>query len=78
MRQGCIVITEPLPHVWCYEAAPCITIDSWKNLSSILSDVTQVLDRFSPAEIRQYYEKRLSVRGIANYVGCILNNTIQF
>ncbi len=78
MRQGCIVITEPLPHVWCYKAAPCITIDSWKNLSSILSDVTQVFDRFSPAEIRQYYEERLSIKGIANYVGSILNDAIQF
>lgn len=78
MRQGCIVITERLPHVWCYKAAPCITIDSWKNLSCILSDVTQVFDRFSPAEIRQYYEERLSVKGIANYVWKILENNSKF
>lgn len=75
MRQGCIVITEPLPHVWCYKDAPCITIDSWKDLSSILVNA-QVFDRFSPVEIRKYYEERLSVKGIANYVENILNNKI--
>ncbi len=77
MRQGCIVITEPLPHVWCYKDAPCITIDSWKDLSSILLDNAQVFDKLSPTEIRKYYEERLSVQGIANYVGSILNYKFQ-
>lgn len=78
MRQGCIVVTEPLPHVWCYKDAPCITIDSWKNLSSNLLNNAQVFNKWSPNMIRKYYDERLSVKGIANYVGSILNNTIQF
>lgn len=78
MRQGCIVVTESLPHVWCYKDAPCITIDSWKNLSSNLFNNAQVLNKWSPNMIRKYYDERLSVKGIANYVGSILNNTIQF
>lgn len=73
MRQGCVVITEPLPHVWCYKNAPCITINSWKDLSFTLLDNERVSDKWSPSEIRRYYEERLSIQGIANYVGSILS-----
>lgn len=71
MRQGCIVITEQLPHVFCYKDAPCIIIDSWKNLPKILAD-KKLLDSFDPNQIRKYYDERLSISGIANYVYSIL------
>lgn len=67
MRQGCIVITEELPHVKCYKDAPCITVKSWKQLSDILI-ATDYLNSFNPHKIRKYYDEKLSVNGIANYV----------
>lgn len=79
-RQGCLVITEQLPNVWCYKDAPCITIDSWKNLSSILvnNSCENALVRYTPTEIRKYYDERLSVKGIANYVWRILKDKVQY
>lgn len=67
MRQGCIVITEELPHVECYKDAPCITVTSWKQLSNVLT-TTDYLNSFNPYKIRKYYDDKLSVNGIANYV----------
>ncbi|MCM1372460.1 MAG: hypothetical protein NC113_05950 [Bacteroides sp.] len=72
LRQGCIVITEPLPNVECYKDAPCITINSWKELPSILSDQER-LNNFTPQTIRSFYDERLSITGIAKYVFNIIN-----
>lgn len=71
MRQGCIVITEKLPNVYCYQNAPCITIDTWKNLSLVLSD-TNFFEHFTPETITQFYNERLSITGIADYVVKVL------
>lgn len=71
MRQGCIVITEELPHVECYKDAPCIIINSWKELPSVLKN-RKLLNSFSPSQIKNYYDNRLSVSGIADYVYNIL------
>lgn len=71
-RQGCIVITEPLPNVDCYKDAPCITINSWKELPSILSNL-EAFSGFNPKTIKQFYNERLSIAGIAKYVFNIIN-----
>lgn len=67
MRQGCIVITEELPKVPCYKNAPCITINNWKDLPNIINN-SQLLNSFSPDEIKTFYDKMLSPYGIAKYV----------
>lgn len=67
MRQGCIVITEKLPKSEFYNNAPCITVSSWKELPTILADKERIAS-FSPEKIRAFYDERLSVRAIAEYV----------
>ena len=67
MRQGCIVITEELPHVECYQDAPCITVKSWKQLPDILINI-DLYNTFSPSIIRKFYDDKLSINGIAQYV----------
>lgn len=67
MRQGCIVITEKLPKVECYKDSPCVVIDSWKKLPQIILD-TNLFDTFNPYSIKKYYDDKLSIEGIANYV----------
>lgn len=71
MRQGCIVITEKLPKTYFYKDSPCITIDSWDNLSSILNN-KNLFKHFTPEAIEAFYNKRLSIAGIADYVSKIL------
>lgn len=73
MRQGCIVITEELPKVPCYKNAPCITINDWVNLPNIIND-NQLLNSYSPDNIKDFYNKKLSPYGIANYVFNILTH----
>jgi len=67
MRQGCVVVTEPLPAVECYENAPCITLSDWKNLPEILAD-EQAFAHFSPEKIKKFYDENLSTEGIARYL----------
>lgn len=73
MRQGCIVITEELPKVSCYKNAPCITINDWVNLPNIIND-NQLLNSYSPDNIKDFYDKMLSPYGIANYIFNILTH----
>lgn len=67
MRQGCIVITEELPHVECYKDAPCISVKSWKQLPDILAN-TDLYTTFNSSMIRKFYDDKLSINGIAQYV----------
>lgn len=72
MRQGCIVITEKLPKTYCYQDAPCILINSWKELSKVIKDIDELLETFNPYSIRDFYDRKLSVKGIADYIYAIL------
>lgn len=67
MRQGCLVITEPLPAVDCYNNAPCVTIENWADLPAVLAD-KQALAKFTPEKIKKFYDEKLSVEGIARYL----------
>ena len=71
MRQGCIVITEPLPRTSFYLNAPVLTLASWDDLNEVLCSES-VLSRYDPLEIRRYYDGYLSPEGIAGYVAAIL------
>lgn len=39
MRAGCVIISEPLPKHWFYRGSPIITVASWRELPSVLSDL---------------------------------------
>lgn len=75
MRQGCIVITEELPKVPCYKNAPCITINNWRDLPKIIND-SVLLNFYTADEIKNFYNKKLSPYGIAEYVFNILTQKI--
>lgn len=74
MRQGCIVITEPLPHSLFYLNAPVVTLFSWDSLPEIFGTEC-LLSQYDPQTIRQYYDEYLSPEGIAKYVAAILRES---
>lgn len=74
MRQGCIVITERLPNVYCYKDAPCIFIDSWNELPDVMVNIDKLSEKFSPYYIKDFYNSKLSVEGIGDYIYKVISN----
>lgn len=70
LRQGCVVITEPLPVTDYYDKRCYIEVEEWtgieETINALLSDPDR-LQRMQDAGIR-YYKEKLSPKGVARYI----------
>jgi hypothetical protein len=82
MRYGCIVISEPFPSRWFYDASPAIIIEDWCDLERILMELLNHPELMlqKHLEALQWWEEKCSPQATAEYIVlrlCALNTAFK-
>jgi len=76
MRQGCVVICDPLPSHWFYVGCPAIQIDDWRNLGTELKALTASPQRLSDLhrETLDWWRTKLSEPAVGGLIARCLES----
>jgi hypothetical protein len=71
-----VIITKELKssyqNIWYYQDCPAITIDDWSCLNNQLIDsIKNNIDEYEVKNL-EYFNKNISVEGVANYITSII------
>lgn len=74
MKAGCILISEPLPQVYCYKNSPIIIIQNWKELDNIIPELLSNPGKMEKLqqETIAWWESHCSEKATARYIGNII------
>lgn len=70
MMCGCLVVTVTQPEIDFYNVAPCIKIQSWNNLSELITNMLQREEgiQFLSYQAKNWYSYYCSPQGLADYM----------